>query len=158
MTNLPREARPRSSVGVSELFRARREQMARLAYILTTSAEAADEIVQDAFLNVHANWERIDNPTAFLRTTVVNGCHSHLRRLRVERRLPITRAASSSLNANEMRDALAKLSYSKRAVLALRYFCDLTDEEIATTLGCRPATVRSRAARALADLRKEIPQ
>ena len=48
--------------------------MARLAYVLTGDAGRADEIVQDAFLKVHARWDRIDNPIAYLRTAVVNGC------------------------------------------------------------------------------------
>ena len=41
-------------------------------------------------------------------------------------------------------------------MLALRYFGDLTDDEIASTLGVRPATVRTRVHRALICLRKEI--
>lgn len=158
--NLPREnLRNVAAVdAVSALFRDHRAAMTRLAYILTSNAEVSDEIAQDAFLKVYANWNRLDNPVGYLRTAVINGCHSHHRRRGVERRAPITRAQASSLAADEMSDALAKLAYPRRAVLALRYFCDLTDLEIATTLHCQPATVRSRIARGLADLRKEIPQ
>ena len=157
MTNLPSE-KPGTSAGaeVSELFRTHREPMARLAYVLTSNAEVSDEIVQDAFLTVYRNWDRIADPVAYLRTAVINGCHSHHRHLRVERRAPVTRERFSSLAPNELGDALAKLPYPRRAVLALRYFCDLTDLEIAQILGCRPATVRSRISRGLADLRKEI--
>ena len=159
MTDLPpEESRTLTGADVSELFRTHREPMTRLAYVLTSNAEVSDEIVQDAFLKVHASWDRIDNPVAYLRRAVINGCHSHHRRLRVERRAPVERGWSSSLAANELGDALAKLAYPRRAVLALRYFCDLTDLEIAQILGCRPATVRSRISRGLADLRKEIPQ
>ena len=159
MTDLPpEEPGVSASAEVSELFRTHREQMAKLAYVLTSDAEVSDEIVQDAFLRVHRNWNRIDQPVAYLRTAVINGCHSHHRRLRVERRAPVARERSSSLAANELGDALAKLAYPRRAVLALRYFCDLTDPEIARILGCRPATVRSRISRGLTDLRKEITQ
>jgi RNA polymerase sigma factor (sigma-70 family) len=56
----------------------------------------------------------------------------------------------------ELDDALAKLPYRRRAALALRYFCDLPDSEIAVALDVRPATVRSLIHRGLADLRKEI--
>jgi RNA polymerase sigma factor (sigma-70 family) len=157
MTNLSGDTSLTSNVSdVAELFRHRHEQMTKLAYILTNDAEASNEIVQDAFLKVHANWDRIDNPIGYLRTAVINGCHSHHRHLRVERRTPMPRETSLSLEANEIGDALAKLPYPRRAVLALRFFCDLDDHDIAAILDIRPATVRSRIARGLADLRKEI--
>ncbi|MFM7919654.1 MAG: sigma factor, partial [Planctomycetaceae bacterium] len=56
--------------------------MVRLAYVLTRNAEVSDEIVQEAFLRLHANWNRVDNPAAYLRKAVINGCHSHHRHLR----------------------------------------------------------------------------
>ena len=142
--------------GVAELFHARREPMARLAYVLTRDSETADEIVQEAFLKLHANWSRVDNPAGYLRTAVINGCHSHHRHLRVVRGAPIDRARHSSAVIDELGDAIAKLPFPQRAVLALRYFCDLTDREIAATLDIRPATVRTRIHRALTQLRKEI--
>jgi RNA polymerase sigma factor (sigma-70 family) len=145
-----------TNVEVSVLFRAQREPMARLAYVLTHHAEVSEEIVQDAFIKLHANWGRVDNRVGYLRTCVVNGCHSYHRRLRLERRLQPRREESTDLASNELRDALAKLVYPRRAALALRYFCDLSEDEIARIIGCRPATVRSRIARGLADLRKEI--
>lgn len=73
---------------LTALFRSRREPMARLAYVLTSNAQASDEIVRDTFLNLHANWARIENPVGYLRTTVINGCHSYHRRRVVERRQP----------------------------------------------------------------------
>lgn len=133
--------------------------MARLAYVLTGDAEASDEIVQDAFLKLHDNWDRVDNPPAYLRTSVVNGCHSHHRHLAVVRRAPVDggpTAHDAVDRDGELAAAVARLPSPQRAVLALRYFCDLDDVQIAETLGIRRATVRSRAARALERLRKEI--
>jgi RNA polymerase sigma factor (sigma-70 family) len=60
------------------------------------------------------------------------------------------------LGADELSDALANLDHRYRAVLALKYFCDLADDEVATVLRIRPATVRTRQRRALALLRKEL--
>jgi RNA polymerase sigma factor (sigma-70 family) len=140
------------------LFRARREPMARLAYVLTGNSQVSDEIVQDAFLKMHSNWERISNPSGYLRTAVINGCHSYHRHVAVERRAPIARQRVAVSVTDEISDALAQLSYDRRAVLALRYFCDLDDFEIADILNIRPGTVRSRIHRGLAQLRKEIPQ
>jgi RNA polymerase sigma factor (sigma-70 family) len=51
---------------------------------------------------------------------------------------------------------LAKLPRRQRAVLALRYYEDRTDSEIAELLGCSPSTVRAYASRALAALRVEL--
>lgn len=66
------------------------------------------------------------------------------------------RASVTTLAADELSDAVAKLDYPYRAALALRYLCDLGDDEIAKVLGIRPATVRTRVRRALIKLRKEI--
>jgi RNA polymerase sigma factor (sigma-70 family) len=141
---------------IADLFRQWREPMARLAYVLTSDSSRSDEIVQDAFLKLHANWSRVDNPVGYLRTAVVNGCRSHHRHLAVVRRAPVGRESVADLATNELGDAVAKLDYPYRAALALRYFCDLADDEIAHALGVRPATVRTRIRRALIKLRTEI--
>lgn len=145
-----------ASNAIGDLFRSRRRSMVRLAYVLTRHAEVSDEIVQEAFLRLHANWNRVDNPAAYLRKAVINGCHSHHRHLRVVRRAPGDAVAHRDLGADEMSDALDRLPFDQRAVLALRYFCDLEDIEIARILGIRRATVRTRTHRALNTLRKEI--
>ena len=152
------QAEPTAVGDVGELFRDRREPMARLAYVLTSDAAVSDEIVQEAFLKVHTNWAQITNPSAYLRAAVVNGCRSHHRHIIVERSIPADRTRAEFAVTDEISDALAKVSYPRRAVLALRYFCDLPDSEIAELLHIRPATVRSRIARGLKDLRKELEQ
>ena len=130
--------------------------MARLAYVLTNDAARADEIVQDAFLQLYARWERIGNPVGYLRSAVVNGCRSEQRHLAVVRRSSLERPGVSALAVDEMGDALASLDYSYRVVLALRFYCDLDDVEIAQALGVRRPTVRTRVRRALMKLREEI--
>lgn len=130
--------------------------MVQLAFLLIGDAAAADEIVQEAFLQVHRRWSRLDNPGAYLRTAVVNACRSHQRHRRVVERKSIHAPESADLGANELGDALNKLPYRQRAALALRYFADLTDDDIATALDVRPATVRSLIHRGLTALRKNI--
>lgn len=141
---------------VAELYQRQRLPMARLAFVLTGSSSFADEIVQEAFLRVHINWASIENPGGYLRTAVVNGCRSYHRHQAVVERTYVAPAAHTTLVHRELDDALAKLPYRRRAALALRYFCDLPDDEIAVALDVRPATVRSLIHRGLADLRKEI--
>jgi len=145
--------------GVVELFRQRRQPMVRLAYTLTRDAELSDEIVQDAFLQLHEKWAAVDNPAGYLRTAVVNSCHSHHRHLQVVRKAPIEHVvppAATDAVDEELVRAIARLPFRQQAVLALRYFSDLEDVEIAATLGISRATVRTRAHRGLDRLRKEI--
>ena len=152
VTHLP----PRDA---AELFRTHRVPMARLAYVLTGRAAIADEVVQDAFLRVHSNWTRIDNPVGYLRTAVVNGCNSFHRRNALERRtepLQPSGPIDDQSEPTEIAEALATLSPRQRTVLALRYFADLSDADIAAAIGARPSTVRSLIRRGLAEIRKEI--
>ena len=90
---------------VAELFRLCRVPMIRMAYVLTNDPAIAEEIVQDAFLKVHAGWPRLDNPVGYLRRTVVNGCNSFHRRRAIEQR-HAPRVADSSLIPDELGDAL----------------------------------------------------
>lgn len=143
---------------VVELYRTRRQGMVRLAYVLTRDPAVADDLVQEAFIAVHRNWDRVERPGPYLRTAVVNACRSHHRHLRVVRDVPAYRPRMVETPTpfdHELQEALERLPFDQRAVLALRYFEDLDDIEIATVLGVRRATVRSRAHRALAQLRKE---
>ena len=66
--------------------------------------------------------------------------------------------ASATDKPSELLDAVAALPYKQRAVLVLRYWADLREEEIAEIVGVRPASVRSITSRALAQLRKDLPQ
>lgn len=145
---------------IADLYRREREPMARLAFLLVRDVELADEIVHDAFVRLHDHYGRVRNPAGYVRTAVVNGCHSHHRHLRVVRGAPIERSAPAEIKIDhldgELDEALSQLSHDHRVVLALRYFCDLDDHDIAQILGVRPATVRTRAHRALERLRKEI--
>ena len=103
-------------------------------------------------------WAQIDNSGGYLRTAVVNGCRSYHRHQAVVERTPLSPPVHATLVHRELDDAPAKLPYRRRAALALRYFCDLPDADIALALDVRPATVHSLIHRGLTDLRKEITQ
>jgi DNA-directed RNA polymerase specialized sigma24 family protein len=133
-------------VTVAELYQLQRLPMARLAFVLTGSSSFADEIVQEAFLKVHVNWSSIENPGGYLRTAVVNGCRSYHRHQAVVDRTYLSPPVHATLVHRELDDALAKLPYRRRAALALRYFCDLPDAEIALALGPARPSVRWRSA------------
>lgn len=140
-----------------DCYREQFRPMVRLAFLLTGSTETAQDLVQDAFVHLHRRWSSVEQPAAYLRRSVVNGCHSHHRRLRLERtRRPDSRADAVELDADEITDALAALPHRQRAALVLRFYLDLPDSEAAAVLGCRVGTVGSLVHRGLAQLRKDI--
>ena len=156
----PTEAPLNASGTFDGLFAAKRVQMVRLATLLVGSPAIAEEVVQDAFTSVNERWETVERPGAYLRASVVNGCAGILRRRTIEQRYQAVRieVADSAIPEQliDLRRALDRLTDRQRLVVVLRYFVDLPDEEIADTLGVRPATVRSLAHRAVAALRKEL--
>lgn len=145
---------------LSELYAAEQVGMVRLATLIVGSRTIAEEVVQDAFISVGRRWASIDRPGAYLRTTVVRGCASVLRRRAIEARHAPDEATPESVELPshlvELSDALDRLTRRQRVVIVLRYLIDLPDEEIAEIIGARPGTVRSLARRGLATLRKEL--
>ena len=143
---------------LAALYDLERVPMIRLAALLVGSHAIAEEIVQDSFAALGERWGQLDNPGGYLRSTVVNGCRMALRRRATEQRY--ARDETSTVDAPtelvELREALDRLSERERAVVALRYFVDLPDGEIAELLGCRTTTVRSLVHRSLRKLRKEL--
>lgn len=156
--------RPRPDSGAEapdafvNLYRERYEPMVRLAYLMTGSNEAAEELVQEAFVKVHRNWDRAHAPVAYLRTAVMNQCRSwHRRRfLDRDRRAKLARREHEELEADEMWDALAGLRPRQRAALVLKFYEGLSEAEIAETLGVRPGTVKSLVHRGLEELRRVV--
>lgn len=132
----------------------------RLASFLTQSTAAGEEIAQEALLGLYRRWESVDRPEAYLRRALVNGAGNWRRHETVKQaKLPLLAGADRfDFAADELADALATLPFRQRAVLVLRYQADLSEAEIAETLGCRPGTVKSLASRALARLAREIPR
>ena len=148
----------RPAEALAQLFRDRYKPMVRLAYLLTSDRVIAEELVQDAFVALHRHWERVTQPQAYLRTSVVNGCRSWGRRQVIERERQPAPAESVPFVADELWDALQLLPDRQRTAIVLRFYADLPDSEIADVLGCRPVTVRTSIHRALTALRKEIGQ
>jgi RNA polymerase sigma factor (sigma-70 family) len=140
-----------------DLYREQFAPMVRLAVALTGSDALAEDLVHDAFVRVHARYRTVDNPVAYLRKSVVNACRSAARRARRERAHPrLELLGYSELHADELFDALSKLTYRQRAALVLQFYEGLTQAEIAEVLGCREGTVASLVHRGLGELRKVI--
>ncbi|MGW1765593.1 RNA polymerase sigma factor [Streptomyces sp. NPDC002073] len=152
---------------VSELYHAHRLRMVRLAVLLVDDLATAEDVVQDAFTALyrrHGEHPReVDNALAYLRMAVVNTSRSVLRRRRTARAwippapVDVPSAADHVVLDEAHREvlaALARLTPRRRQVLVLRYWADLSEAEIATTLGISRGAVKSNASRALDALEK----
>ena len=123
------------------LYADRYAAMVRLAHLMTGSNAAAEELVQDAFVRVYERWEHVDHPSAYLRQAVVNACRSYRRRRLRERGRRPEASPSVSPEVDELWDALGTLTPRQRAVVVLRYYENLPENEIASLLQSRPGTV-----------------
>ena len=156
---------PRSGVaaGVDEFsafFERERVAAVRLAWLLTHDPAVSEDLVQEAFTAVFVRFGSVDRPAAYLRVAILNGARERARRNERERRRVrlVSSAGAESVEGptGGITDAVAHLPFAQRAVVVLRYWADLPDDEIAATLGVRPGTVRSLLSRASARLRQEI--
>ena len=142
-----------------DLYRDEYGPMVRLARGLVDTQEIAEEIVQDAFARVYERWNRLDNPGGYLRTAVVNGARSELRKREVRRRIGIRPFIPPQPEDRDyLLDALDQLSPRQKTVLVLKFYADMTEKEIAQAIGVRPGTVKSATSRGLAELRKVVEQ
>jgi RNA polymerase sigma-70 factor (sigma-E family) len=141
----------------------------RYAVTLTGDPELARDLVQDVMLKAYDHWSRVsaaDHPNLYIKTMLTRQFLSWRRRWSVrkvsvgidEHIGPPASPDHAALIADrsDLWQRLAGLPRQQRAVLALRYYEQLTDPEIATVLGCSPVTVRSYASRALAALRLDL--
>lgn len=150
-----------ADAGVERLYRSHRLQMVRLALLLVDDRETAEDLAQDAFAALHRRWRSLDNQQAavgYLRTSVVNGSRSVLRRRRTVRRNPLAdfgeltaeAADASTMLAEEHRavlEAIRRLPERQREVILLRYWSELSEAEIAATLDISIGAVKSNASR-----------
>lgn len=155
---------------LEQLYAAHWRSLVRLAVLLVHDTGLAEEITQDAFIAVHGRWRRLRDPDralAYLRQTVVNRSRSALRHRAVVQRHVArgtreVEAAGSDEGAlaTERRDAvlaaLQTLPDRQREVMALRYYAELSEGEIADALGISRGAVKSHASRGAAALRTTL--
>ena len=151
---------PAGASTFEELYRAKRAEATRLAWLLTHDAAIAEDVAQDAFLRLYPMFDEVANPAAYLRRSVVNGVYERVRKRERERRREglVTAAQPAALDGptGGVLDAIAELSLDQRTAVVLRYWGGLRDQEIAETMNIRPGTARSHLSRALSQLRREL--
>jgi RNA polymerase sigma-70 factor (sigma-E family) len=160
-----------SGVGgeLADAHRAHYRSLVRLASLLVDDVPACEEIVQDAFVAVFGGRRPTREPDKllpYLRSAVLNGARSHLRRRAVRDRAQPLRivddtasAETHALLADQQRamlDALRSLPDRQRDVLVLRFYAGATEHEIAETLGIAPGTVKTHMRRGLDALERLV--
>jgi RNA polymerase sigma-70 factor (sigma-E family) len=139
----------------------------RLAYLLCRDVHRAEDLTQSALAKAYRHWSRIstmEQSVAYVNRILVRECTSWRNRASSSElvtadptswddRTAQPDHADSIAEADAMWQLLGTLPPKQRAVLVLRYFKDMSDEQIAEAMGCSSSTVRSNAARAFATLR-----
>ena len=149
-----------------EFAQTRRQAVLAFATVLAGQRATAEDLVQEVLLRAHDRWDKIsamDRPDLYVRKMVVNEFLTWRRRSWRLVPAEISPAAATTPDHGAglaehlaLLGEIAKLPRRQRAVLALRYYEDRTDAEIAEILGCAPGSVRAYASRALATLRVEL--
>ncbi len=157
----PRPASHDAPRTLADLYREHRMRLVRLALLLVDELNTAEDVVQEAFAGLHRHWSALRDEQAalgYLRTAVVNGSRSVLRRRRTARDyVPPHQANARSAESLAMLsaehqavvDALSTLPRRQREVLVLRYYGELSEAEIAEATGISRGAVKSTASRAL---------
>jgi RNA polymerase sigma-70 factor (sigma-E family) len=129
--------------------------------------DEAEDLVQSALIKCYVRWERVeraDDPIAYVHRIVLNTLRDAKRRF-WNRENPSADVASPATpsdptttwdTAHSLHDSLQRLPHGQRAVLVLRYYCDLTEQQVARVLDVPLGTVKSRAARALSALEADL--
>jgi len=157
--------RSRRDIEFTEFVVARMSALRRIAYLLCQDWHRADDLVQVAITKLYANWHRasvMDYTEAYVRTILVREYLSErrsgwARRVSLDGTVPDLAGAQPDRDAAlDIHAALAGLPPRQRATIVLRFYCDLTVDQVANVLGCTPGTVKSQTAKGLSALRQAL--
>lgn len=164
-------ASPTSDAAYADFVRTVWKHHLRVARLLTGDPERGEELLQECLVKLYVRWRKVakqGDPQAYLRRMLVNGSVSWWRSGRreyllaepPERADPVADGALAAVHEprEELRRALLALPRQQRAVVVLRHYADLTEREVAATLGCTIGTVKSHHARAMARMRELLPE
>ena len=173
-TELAERARDGDTAAYERLVRMHQAVAFRAAYLVTGDAPEAEDATQEAFVKAYRALDRFRPGAAFrpwLLAIVTNEARNRRRSagrranltLRVAAEGQVFQAAVSpeavvvaAERREELLTSLGELSEGDRLVIYYRYFLGLSEQEMATTLGCARGTVKSRLSRAIARLRQAM--
>lgn len=155
---------------VAVLHREHYASLVRLATLVVGDMGLAEQVTQDAFVKLHLRWgglRHVDKAPAYLRSAVLNGARSQLRRRKVRDRHDARRTVAPTVATPEaaalgrddherMVAALRLLPQRQREAVALRYYLDLAEADIAAAMGVSAGSVKSHLHRGLASLARHL--
>jgi len=140
--------------------------LVRVAVLLLHDVDAAENVVQDAFVAMHREWRRLrdlDQALAYLRRSVLNRARSTVRGQKVVdphqlQPMPTGPSAQSGITSPHaaLMDALRRLPGRQREAVVLRYYADLSEVEIAETMRVSRETVKTHIAHGMTALRHTL--
>ena len=143
-----------------------RVALVRVASLLSGSVAQGEDLVQDVLIRLYPRWGTLADPLPYVRRCVTNEFLSWRRRWSTRH----IRVVPDAVLAEQIDDPwgdgpdpelwarVQQLPRQQRAAVVLRYYEDLTDDEIADALSCRPGTVRGHISRGLAALRRGLTE
>ncbi|MEU8516699.1 SigE family RNA polymerase sigma factor [Kitasatospora sp. NPDC048722] len=152
-----------ASAEFHDFFERHYAELARLAHLLTGETDAADDLAADALIALWQRWDRLraaDHPLAYARGVVANMARARIRSAVRERRRVLlfwTRSPEKTEGPDvaavlDVRAALARLPFRKRACVVLRHAFDLSEKDTAAALGISVGTVKSQSSKGMAEL------
>jgi RNA polymerase sigma-70 factor (sigma-E family) len=153
---------------ITEIYGTHYRSLVRLATLLVHDVSTAEEVVQDSFVALHAGLHRLrdsEKTLSYLRAAVVNRSRSVLRhRVVVDRNAPkpapdmpsAEHGALALIERSSVVAALRSLPERQREVVVLRFYADLSEAQIAATMGITRGAVKSHTSRAMAALRSVL--
>lgn len=132
-------------------YRSAYQPLSRLGHVLTGSQVVGEDLAQEALAALFTHWDAVSSPKAFARTSIVNAARRHWRHRSRERKLRAEMRTEVRVppEVDECWSAIQRLGNRDRIVLVLRYYEDLSVDDIARMLGIPPGTVKARIHRSL---------
>jgi RNA polymerase sigma-70 factor (sigma-E family) len=157
------DVREQDRAAFDAFVRARLPELLRFGRALTGSSDAGADLVQDALERTLLAWSRLEqqgDPEGYVRRVMVNRNISIWRKFGREHPTDAVhdRGVDDRHVDSDLWEAVRQLPPRQRAVIALRYYEDLSEADIARTLGCSVGTVKSQASKAMAKLRDLVPR
>lgn len=163
-----------ASVEFHAFFERHYAELSRLAHLLTGEADTADDLAADALLALWHRWDRVraaDHPAAYARGVVANLARTRIRSaVRERRRVALFWSPRGERAENpdvagvvDVREALRRLPFRKRACVVLRHAFDLSEKDTALALGISVGTVKSQTSKGMTELQRllgtrEVPR
>ena len=152
---------------VTALYEAHALGLLRLAVIMLGERQAAEDVVQDAFLGLFRRWDALhdhERALAYVRSSVFNGCRTVMRKRTRDREFVLVEPDAESAEARvvlgeehrEVLAALRRLPDRQREAVALRYCLDMPVDQVARAMGVAEGTVKSATSRGIAAITRML--